>query len=744
MLHSLTRDGSSPNGKPWIYFCATPADSVGLVKELAKDIFAVSNCAIWYDDGIDTDPQAISHLISQAAVAVMPVTEALLDPDGQLQQEILPQLRANQVAFLPVLDNPSLMEPYNYQFPGVQLLDRKNQESTAIPYSDKLRRYLEDLLGAEKLTDKLRDAFRGRLFLSYRKKDRALALKLMRSIHRNEKCQDLSFWYDEFLTPGEDFNQNISDAISKSDLFLLALTQNMVGEPNYVINEEYPQAQQAEKEILPVQLEDIDTETAQSCFPQLPKSRSPEAAADYLGDRLPPAAQEDTPERLFLRGQAYLNGQEVERSPNTAIALFQRSAEQGYAQAALRLSTIHIAEHSHEESLAWRKKWLTLYRDLTEDDLRSQVDALDRLATLLCETREYKQAFAHYRKAIELLEQAQLLEELAQLSTNYGMALKEVGLYQDGFAQLIQAVNTYAQLAKQDPEYLKNHQESYALCCYNATLAALAAEELNAAAQLGAMTITYFRKLVEIAPEKHTLHLANAYSTMGQLNRKLWLQFNSQACFQKAEQCQYTAIELLDPRIDSDPETYEPDYALCFNALGVLYLQAGELERAKAALDHAIAYFQVYTQRYPWRYTTYLAGALGNRGSLLERKGALRQALNDYEQAQQLLTALPGSQWEHGTVLWNIAVIHTRLQNFDTAESYYQQALAVYDRGKNQGMDTSPDAALCRRNYAYCLYQSGNHAAAREQIHRAREIYNRLGGFSEELAELADLEAHLQ
>jgi hypothetical protein len=69
----------------------------------------------------------------------------------------------------------------------------------------------------------------------------------MKLIHKNEFCRDIAIWYDEFLTPGENFNDSIRAALCKSDLFVLTVTPNLVNEPNYVEATEYPMALEEQK-----------------------------------------------------------------------------------------------------------------------------------------------------------------------------------------------------------------------------------------------------------------------------------------------------------------------------------------------------------------------------------------------------------------------------------------------------------------------------------------------------------------
>ena len=66
---------------------------------------------------------------------------------------------------------------------------------------------------------KVRAAFDAYIFLSYRKKDRRYANELMKLIHSHPQCRDIAIWYDEFLTPGENFRVNIEKILKTSKLF---------------------------------------------------------------------------------------------------------------------------------------------------------------------------------------------------------------------------------------------------------------------------------------------------------------------------------------------------------------------------------------------------------------------------------------------------------------------------------------------------------------------------------------------
>ena len=83
----------------------------------------------------------------------------------------------------------------------------------------------------------------------------------MRLIHENEAYRDIAIWYDEFLVPGEGFNEAIKAAFEKSSLFAMAVTPHLEEDGNYVMRVEYPMARDRQEkdknyEIVPVEMYD--------------------------------------------------------------------------------------------------------------------------------------------------------------------------------------------------------------------------------------------------------------------------------------------------------------------------------------------------------------------------------------------------------------------------------------------------------------------------------------------------------
>ena len=97
-----------------------------------------------------------------------------------------------------------------------------------------------------------------RVFLSYRKKDREYALKIMKAVHADERLRDVAIWFDEFLVPGEEYNLAIKNELENSDIVMLLVTPSVLEDGNYVMVHEYPDSVNNGKKIIPVEAVETD------------------------------------------------------------------------------------------------------------------------------------------------------------------------------------------------------------------------------------------------------------------------------------------------------------------------------------------------------------------------------------------------------------------------------------------------------------------------------------------------------
>ena len=267
-----TRGQKSPQGLQRVYFTCHPEDFEKFFETIVKEILDRQDCAVFYPEP-GTQPEDVEDYelrLKEMQLFVVPVTTKLLTQKNRAMDVDVPFAFENRIPVLPLMQESGLDDIFNKKFGDLQYLDKNNSDPTAIPYEEKLTKYLDAIIVGDKLAKKVRAAFDAYIFLSYRKKDRRYAQELMRLIHQNDFCRDIAIWYDEFLTPGEDFNDAIKAALEKSGLFALAVTPNLINEINYILNIEYPMAQEMGKNILPAEMEPTDREKLREMYPDIP------------------------------------------------------------------------------------------------------------------------------------------------------------------------------------------------------------------------------------------------------------------------------------------------------------------------------------------------------------------------------------------------------------------------------------------------------------------------------------------
>lgn len=374
----------NPKNSSKIYFACHPSEFSNHFDEVFKDIIETAEkaditCTVWYRNPEITLTEGDSEiLLSQCAemqLVVVPVTQALLDDPTTVMETEIALAKSKNIPILPLLDDASLISIYSKPefFGDIQFLSKKLPDATALPYDKKLTDFLKSVLVGDKMRQEIQSAFDAYIFLSYRKKDRAAAQELMRLIHKNDFCRDIAIWYDEFLTPGENFNQAIQEALHKSELFTLVVTPNITEPHNYVLEHEYPMAMNAQKPILPVESVPTDRAELERCFHNLPTvadAHNPTELSDALLDRLKKIAtrENDTPYHNYLIGLAYLNGIDVETDPKKAEELLTLAAKADLPEAMMTLSDMYKTgkgvTRDYQKSLEWLENANGIYIQL--------------------------------------------------------------------------------------------------------------------------------------------------------------------------------------------------------------------------------------------------------------------------------------------------------------------------------------------------------------------------------------------
>ena len=374
-LACLTRGNTSPRGKARVYFCCHPDDQSAFLKPVADQILALQNCAVWYDPepGTPLSPDRREEL-AQMQLFVVPVTSRFLTSPSPALTEEFPLALEQHIPVLPLLQEPGLEAIFNEKCGDLQCLDPNQADPTALPYAEKLKKFLDGVLVGDELAAQVRAAFDAYIFLSYRKKDRREAQALMRLIHENDFCRDIAIWYDEFLTPGEDFNAAITQALEKSGLFVLAVTPHLLENPNYVMTEEFPRARAAGKPILPVEMGPTDRAGLEAAYPGIPPCAEAGTLPNGLREALEGLALRENdadPRHNFFIGLAYLAGIDVEVNKERGADLIRSAARDGLPEAMEKLVVMYRAgdgvKRDHKTAVQWQEKLVDARRAEWED-----------------------------------------------------------------------------------------------------------------------------------------------------------------------------------------------------------------------------------------------------------------------------------------------------------------------------------------------------------------------------------------
>ena len=449
-----TRNGVSPQKLAKVYICCRPEDFADCFPAVADDILKLQNCALWYTDPSATVTSWDTHLdnLKQMNLIVLLVTEKFLtEPNHALDREFIFATQ-NHIPVLPLLQAPGLEKLFNEKCGHLQTLCRHTTDNTALLYDQKLEKQLKSALLDEGLTAQVRAAFDAYIFMSYRKKDRQYAQKLMELIHSDDSCRDVAIWYDEFLTPGEDFDDEIKRALEKGSVFALTVTPSLLEDGNYVMEQEYPNALALDKPIVAVEMQPTDGVALSDKFKGLDccvdanNKASLQTAFRTALSSVPLKSKNDA-RHQFLMGLAYLNGIDVEIDYSYAQKLLLNASNAGIIEATDQLVYMYSSGKGVARDLSmatyWQKKLVEQCRHLFA---QKTVHSTDSYTTL---TAQLRRRATGIRLMVELLAMGELSYDCEDYNTCIPLFYevfsvgKELGENSAEICQMMSAALTY-------------------------------------------------------------------------------------------------------------------------------------------------------------------------------------------------------------------------------------------------------------------------------------------------------------
>ena len=270
-----TKGNTESEGKLRIYFAALPQDFRRYYEQVRNDLLNTVDCAVFYhdpDEAIDDFGQLELDLAGMRVIAIV-ITKEVLENEHPLIEACLRCAKEKSAALLPLLADASVKkydDLYYKKFGELQYRVlpesfERNREHDL--FLEKLKIFLDTYVISPETVDRIRTNFNLTVFVSYRRSDQKTVCNvLLPEAHILEPQYGAAIWYDDFLTPGENFNQTIMSALERCDIFLMALSPAMLEEENYVITTEYPAAVRLKKPILAVEIEAVDHEKIREVF----------------------------------------------------------------------------------------------------------------------------------------------------------------------------------------------------------------------------------------------------------------------------------------------------------------------------------------------------------------------------------------------------------------------------------------------------------------------------------------------
>lgn len=467
-----TRNGANNAKLPKVWLCAHPKDISTFLQNDANKILSIVNCAIWYDENSadNYNEEELIDNLSGMNLFVVPVTHRFLIEDNRALSIELPYAMKNNIPILPIIKDSALTNLFNEKCGYIQYLSLESDDDV-FSSDEKLKKHISSILLGDETIRKIRDAFDAYIFLSYRKKDKKYANQLMKLIHKNEFCRDIAIWYDEFLTPGENFNEEILKILTKSHIFALAVTPNILEDDNYILTQEYPLATKMGLCILPAEMVKTNEKELRIKYPNIP-----EITNAYDNNCLSPAllkalsniairTNDNDPTHNFFIGLAYLEGIDVEVDRNRALELIEESSSNGLLEATMKLIDMYRygdgVERNFDIAISMAERLISQAKDIylkddTIDNYKQYINSFNILTTLLIEQGQYK-------KAIEVCDFNYLIikESLNKFNKDINMdyfnVLIKKGWYLYQMKDFEGAKKCYEEYLLKAPSYLENN-----------------------------------------------------------------------------------------------------------------------------------------------------------------------------------------------------------------------------------------------------------------------------------------------
>lgn len=381
----ITRDSSPYQGKSRVYISYYEKDRAAVAKKISDMFLAHRNCAVFYSDAEleKTNPSQKNDALRQVQCVVFPVFSDRISLLAKAEED-LRLCETEHIPTIPIrmdgMESADFYREYQKVFGSLQLLMPFINDPTKIPFDEQLKQRLDSIFTDDsesygvyqregyfqkEIDQKIKAAFRGSIFISYRKSDRELVRDLIKHIHGDSALTDIMIWYDEYLTLGEDYNVELRERITDCDVFIILGTAASLVEGNYILTDEYPRACALGKKIILICTDaSVDTQ-CRLCFSKADlviredgQRLLPEILKDIFQKKT--GAMNDRPEeRAYFLGKAYLEGKLTQMDRELGVHLIRWAANRSFRPAMQLMAHLYHVGVGVETDPDQRLRWLS-------------------------------------------------------------------------------------------------------------------------------------------------------------------------------------------------------------------------------------------------------------------------------------------------------------------------------------------------------------------------------------------------
>ncbi len=593
-----TQNRTKPHAKTPVYFVAHPADFEKHFDTICEDFFAGIDCAMYYyEPGDSVDDKTRLFDLSQIQLFVVVVTQNFMQLKSEAYDFDFKYVLENNIPFIPIVCEQGADELFEKRFRNNHYIDK-----TEGSYKIQLKKFFHDITKKKFQAQKLQDIFEGNAFISYRKADRMIAGEVIKTLHKPEVNSRLFLWYDDFLIPGENFNENISGAIEKSDIFIMVVTPEILDSSCYVHNCEYPLAKKLGKPILPVEAVKTSRHTLEKLYPGIPPcvgindlTRLCEAIDNALGTK---KSGEMSADSHYSLGVAYLEGIGMESNTEAAIQEFLHAADKGHLHSTERLAKIYEnglgIPVDYANAIKWRKKAVELtekrYKESGEENRRgSYCETLRSLAQCYKKCGMIDEAVEALDRGIALVGQ---FNDKKSIRWKYQLSYKKVEMYVES-GRCEEGFIVYNSFIKELELQQKNDRT------FTAELCATYDNAQNMYRGLGKpeMLIVAAKKLIKIIENDRRNYGKPTQALHSIAYNNIGLVYWESGNFELAEEALKKGIEVYDGIKNLNVGKDLRNLGVTYHNLAGMYYDFDKLDLALNNYQKALKYFNRFSNR---------------------------------------------------------------------------------------------------------------------------------------------------